>query len=242
LLKLICVSFCFISILAVLSTTASAQSVPVGIQFSTSTLGLGGEVGVGIVPRVNVRGGFHLFNYGHTFHNSGIAYDGTLFLRSASANVDLYLIGPFHISPGVLLYNGLRESAVAAVAGGSTVTLGGITYQSSTASPLNGKLEVTVRRAAPEIMFGFGNFAPRNGKHFTINSDFGVVFQGSPNSTLSLKGLACLPPNSTGPTCVDAAVNPIVVANTRAQQDKLNSDLAVYKYYPVLSFGIGYRF
>src|SRR6185295_3497319 len=125
--------------------------------------------------------------------------------------------------------------------GGSTLTLGNITYQSSTASPLTGTLDVKVRQAAPEILFGFGNLVPGN-RHFTINSDFGVVFQGSPNSTLALKGLACLPPNSSGPTCVDAATNPIVVANTKAQQEKLNSDLAVYKYYPVFSLGIGYRF
>jgi len=213
----------------------------IGVQAKVSTLGIGGEIAFEVAHRANVRGGFSLFNFTHSFNKDGITYDGTLKLRSVNANLDFYLLGPFHISPGVLLYNGFSAAATAAVAGGKTFTLGGTTYQSSTATPLNGSLAIAPRKAAPELLIGFGNLVPRSGRHFTANFDMGVVFQGSPNATLALAGLACVPPNSTGPTCVNAATNATVQANVVAQQTKLNNDLKAFKYYPVISFGIGWR-
>jgi hypothetical protein len=214
----------------------------IGVQFKLGTPGFGGEVGIRVLPKVNVRAGFALFNYSHTFTKDGISYDGKLTLRSVNANLDWYLLGPFHISPGVLLYNGFHGAATAAVAGGQTFTLGGTTYQSSTAAPLNGSLAISPRKAAPELLIGFGNLVPRSGRHFTANVDLGVVFQGALNSTLALGGFACLPPNSTGPTCVNAGTDPTVQANVKAQQTKLDNDLKAFKYYPVISFGIGWKF
>jgi hypothetical protein len=231
----------FFALAFVLPTTASAQS-RVGAQVKVSTLGIGGEIGVQVLPKANVRAGFGVFNYSRTFHNDGIAYDGTLNLRSFTANFDWYLAGPLHVGPGILLYNGFKGSALATVPAGQTFTLGGTTYQSSTASPLSGTLAITGNRVAPEILIGLGNLVPRNGRRFTVNLDLGVAFQGSPESALALTGLACAPPNNSGPTCVNAATNSIVQSNMRAQELQLNDDLKVLRYYPVLSFGIGYRF
>lgn len=223
-------------------TAESGAASRIGVQAKFSTLGFGGEVGIAVLPKANVRAGFALYNFSHTFSKDGIAYDGTLRLRSVNANFDWYLIGPFHISPGVLLYNGFRGAATAAVAGGQTFTLGSTTYQSSTATPLNGSLDISPKKAAPELLIGFGNLVPRSHRHFTANVDLGVVFQGALNSTLALAGLACVPPNSTGPTCVNAATDPTVQANVTAQQTKLDNDLKAIKYYPVISFGIGFKF
>jgi hypothetical protein len=214
----------------------------IGVQAKVSTLGVGGEVAIEVARRVNVRGGFSLFNFTHSFDKDGITYDGTLKFRSATANLDLYLLGPFHVSPGVLLYNGFSVAATASAPAGKTFTLGGTTYESGAASPLGGSLAIAPRKAAPEVLIGFGNLVPRSGRHFTANLDLGVVFQGSPNAALTLTGLACAPPNTSGASCVNAATDPTVQSNVIAQQNKLNNDLKAFKYYPVLSFGIGWRF
>ena len=221
---------------------SGAAASKIGAQVKISTLGIGGELGFQVHRRANVRAGFNIFNYDHAFNKDGITYAGKLTLRSMTANFDWYLLGPLHIGPGVLLYNGFHGSAIAAVPGGSTLTLGNTTYESSTTAPLNGSLALGVNRVAPELLIGVGNLVPRSDRHFTVNFDLGVVFQGSPNSILILSGFACAPPNSTGPTCVNAGTNPIVQANVKSQEDKLNSDLSAFKYYPVISFGIGYKF
>jgi hypothetical protein len=223
-------------------TAETGAASRIGLQAKFSTLGFGGEVGIRVLPKANVRAGFSLFNYSHTFSKDGISYDGKLTLRSVNANFDWYLIGPFHISPGVLLYNGFRGAATAAVAGGQTFTLGSTTYESGTAAPLNGSLAIGPKKVAPELLIGFGNLVPRSSRHFTANVDLGVVFQGALNSTLALGGFACVPPNSAGPTCVNAGTDPTVQANVKAQQTKLDNDLKAFKYYPVISFGIGFKF
>jgi hypothetical protein len=216
---------------------SEGSKIAVGIQAKISTLGAGGEIGIGLRPRINVRAGFNGLSYSHTFSKDGISYGGQLTLRSLTANVDFYVLGPLHISPGALLYNGFKGSATASVPAGQTFTLGGTTYQSGAGNPLNGSAALTVAKAAPEILIGVGNLVPR--KHFTANFDIGVVFQGSLTSQLNLAGQACAP---NGQNCVNAATDPTVQSNVVAQQTKLNNDLAPFKYYPVISFGIGYKF
>ena len=84
---------------------------------------------------------------------------------------------------------------------------------------------MTVPKAAPELLIGVGNLVPRSGRHITFNFDTGVVFQGTLTSALALTGQACVPPNTSGATCVEASTNSIVQANVLAQQTKLNNDL-----------------
>jgi hypothetical protein len=223
-------------------TSNTSVASKIGVQVKISTLGIGGEVGIQVLRKANVRVGFNDYSYSHTFDKDGISYAGKLTLRSMTANFDWYLLGPLHISPGALLYNGFHGSATASVPGGKTFTLGNQTYQSSTTTPLIGNLALNVPKAAPELLIGLGNLVPRSGRHFTMNFDVGVAFQGSLTSSLALSGLACLPPNSSGPTCVNAGTDPTVQANVKSQQTKLNNDLKAFKYYPVISFGIGYKF
>ena len=99
---------------------SSEGRIPVGVGVKVSTLGIGGEVAVGVSHRSNVRVGFNAYSYGHTFDKDGVTYKGDLRLRSAQATYDLFLLKGLHISPGVLLYNGNQVSANASVPGGQT--------------------------------------------------------------------------------------------------------------------------
>jgi hypothetical protein len=211
----------------------------VGVGARLSTLGAGAEAGASLNQKLNIRGGFNLFSYSRGFIHDGVTYKGQLQLRSGEVHLDWYPFGHgFHLSPGLLVYNGNGATANASVPGGSTFTLGGTTYLSDPASPITGKGTLDFVKAAPTVLFGFGNLVPRT-RHFSINFEMGVVFQGSARTALNLTGNAC---DLTGANCVNAATDPTVQANVHSEQIKLDNKLSPFKYYPVLSFGLGYRF
>jgi hypothetical protein len=211
-----------------------------GVVAKGSMLGIGGDVGASITPFFNVRGGFNGFSFSHGFDNNGIHYDGTLHLRSVEALVDITPLGDlFHVSPGVLVYNGNNVTAKTNVPGGQNFDLGGASFRSNPANPIHGTGQLGVRKAAPMVMFGFGNPIPHH-HHFTVFHDFGIVFQGQPQTTLNLAGSAC--DAVTGLACVNAATDPTVQAQVKAEQDKINKDTSIVKFYPVASIGIGIKF
>ena len=216
----------------------SGDAGQVGVGIRLSTLGAGAEVGVSLTRSLNVRGGFNIFQYSRGFNHDGIAYKGQLNLRSGEAHLDWYPFGHgFHLSPGLLFYNSNGATATANVSGGSTFTLGGQSYTSDPTNPITGTGKLDFVKAAPTALFGFGNLVPRT-THFSFNFEMGAVFQGSARTKLNLTGNAC--PN--GINCVNAATDPTVQANILAEQNKINNKLSPFKYYPVISFGFGYRF
>jgi len=211
----------------------------IGVGVRLSTLGAGAEVAVSLTRSLNVRGGFNIFQYSRGFNHDGIAYKGQLNLRSGEAHLDWYPFGHgFHLSPGLLVYNGNGATATASVPGNSTFSLGGTTYLSDPANPITGTGKLDFVKVAPTALFGFGNLVPRS-RHFAVNFEMGAVFQGSPRTKLNLTGNAC---DTTGANCVSASTDPNVLANVVAEQTKLDNKLSPFKYYPVISFGFGYRF
>jgi hypothetical protein len=145
----------------------------------------------------------------------------------------------------VLLYNGNNLSANALVSGGQTFTVGGTQYESSSANPINAAFAANVDKVAPEILIGIGNLVPRGSRHWSINADFGVDYEGAPKIAFGVSGFACQPPNTSGPTCVNAATDPTVQGNVTAQQAKYNHDVSTkfyYRLWPVISTGFSYSF
>jgi hypothetical protein len=211
----------------------------VGVGVRLSLLGAGAEAAVSLSKHFDVRGGFNYFSYGRDFTHDGITYHGQLDLRSGEAHFDWSPLGQwFHVSPGLLIYNGNKLSGNANVPGNSTFTLGGTTYLSDPSNPIGGNGKVEFRKVSPTAMIGFGSLVPHH-RHFSVTSDLGVVFQGQARTTLGFTGNACAP---NGTNCVNAATDPNVQANVLAEQVKINNKLSSFKYYPVLSFGFGYRF
>src|SRR3984893_2495160 len=217
---------------------SSEGRIPIGVGVKVSTLGIGGEVAIAVSHRSNVRFGFNAFSYGHSFDKDGVTYKGNLDLRSAQATYDLFLLKGFHVSPGVLFYNGNKVSANASVPGGQTFTLSNTNYVSDPADPITGTGKLTVYKAAPMLLLGIGNLVPR-GRHFSASFEIGAAYQGPPRVTLNLSGSAC---DSTGLFCRSISSDPTIQSNIAAEQTKLNKSASPYKFYPVLSFGVGYRF
>ena len=210
-----------------------------GVGVKLGTLGVGVQVGTALTARVNLRGGANFLTYNDSVTEDGVTYNGTLRLRSVEAKLDLFVAGGFRVTPGFLLYNDNSVSAIVAVPGGQSFTLGGTRYFSSAANPITGTAAITLNRTAPTLGIGFGNLLPRSGRHFSVSTDLGVVFQGSPQFALGLAGSTCAP-NFTG--CVPINTFPGATASIQSEQQKISDDLKPFKYYPELSVTFGWSF
>jgi hypothetical protein len=209
-----------------------------GIAASAGTLGFGVQAATAVLHRANLRVGFNFFNYNlPTFNKDGVQYTGSLNLRSFEALFDYYLVWGIHISPGALLYNGNKVDATALIPNGDTFTLGGTSYTAQ--GNITGTGDLPLNRTAPMVLLGFGNLLPRSHRHLTFNFDVGAVFQQAPKVGISLVGTAC--PTSGG-SCVNVATDPTVQSNIQLEEAKINKNLTFFRYYPVLSMSVGWKF
>lgn len=213
----------------------------IGVGVRLSLLGVGGEVATPLTRRSNLRGGFNLFSYSRRFDKDQVTYVGDLSFRSVEAHYDWFpFAGSFHLSPGVMVYNGNQVNATASVAPRQTFTLSSTTYFSDPANPVTGNGLIDFRKAAPTFLLGWGNLIPRrHGRHFSVPIEVGVVFTGSPRAALSLSGNVC---NVNGTGCRSIGSDTTVQNNIKSEQDKINNNISALKVYPVISIGFGYKF
>jgi hypothetical protein len=210
-----------------------------GVEGKGSTLGFGVEAATAVTSRSNVRIGVNLFGFGVNKTKDGISFDARLKMRSLQATFDYYLWRGFHVSPGALLYNGNAVTASVSVPGGRSFRLSGTTYYSDANNPITGNADVSMWKTAPMILIGYGNLLPRNGRHFTANVDVGLVYEGAPAVALNLAGGTC---DAQGLNCQTVSGNPAIQSSIQSEQAKLSHDLRLLRFYPVLSFGFGWRF
>ena len=123
----------------------------------------------------------------------------------------------WHVFGGVFrLTGGIvgNNNQVAGRASGS-VNIGGGTYNTTVTT------DITFKKTAPYVGLGWGNLPSKKGG-LGLSFDLGVVAQGSPKAAISAPGV---PP-----------------ADIAAEEAALNDELKNFKYYPVVSLGIGYTF
>jgi hypothetical protein len=218
---------------------ASGETGRIGLGVKFSSLGAGAEMAASITMHANARVGFNIFRYSRNFTKDSIPYNGQVIFQSIEALYDWFPFGgAFHLSPGVLAYNGNQVKATTSVAGGRTFTLGGTTYMSDPVNPVTGNGKTNFYRMAPMFVIGYGNLVPRSGKHFSVPVEAGLVFQGSPNVSLNLMGNVC---NPTGGACRSVS-DPVVQSQVQAEQKKINSDISFLEVYPVISVGFAFKF
>ncbi len=193
-----------------------------------------------LANKFNIRGGFNMIRLNHTLTDNGIHYDGQLRFQSAEAHLDWFPFWGFHISPGLLFYNGNQATATAMVPGSQTFTVGGTTYESDPSAPVTGSAKLDFVKVSPTIMLGVGNLIPRSGRHYSFLFEIGGAYQGSARVALNLAGNVCNPGDLT--TCRAISSDPTVQANVQAQQVKIQNDVNPYRFYPVISLGVGFNF
>ena len=104
-----------------------------------------------------------------------------------------------------------------------TYTLNGHTYTAQQVGSLTGKTHFN--GAAPYVGIGWGD--PMDGGRLTFTANVGAIYQGAPNISLTATG---------------AAANPQLASDVQAEQNRVNSKVSGYQWWPVMGVGLMYRF
>jgi hypothetical protein len=205
------------------SAQAKSSDAIVDIDVHASTLGYGAGIAIPLSENFAARLSLSKANFTFNTTSDQIKYDATLKLESIAALADWHpFSGVTHLTAGVIFNNnGFDMNATPT---GGSFTINGVTYNTSQISSLNAG--IAFNKVAPYLGFGWSGRASKSG--FSFKSDIGVMFQGSPKSTLAVSG--------------SLANDPTVAANVAAEQAKLDKDMENFKLYPVISFGLAYAF
>ncbi|MBI3899701.1 MAG: hypothetical protein HY308_15605 [Gammaproteobacteria bacterium] len=211
-------------VLAGLLLTGTANAAgEFGLGVKAGTLGFGLEGIYSLSEQFNLRGGFNKYSHDGDEDASGIRYDGELDLQTAGLMLDWHpFSGTFRISIGI--FNNQNEVTLTATPT-SDQTIGGSTFTASEIGTLSGKVEF--KKTAPYLGIGWGN-AVGKGNRFSFNFELGALFQGSADVTLS----------SDGTLADDSTYQ----AALRTEEQEAEDDLDDFKIYPVIAFGMSYRF
>lgn len=210
--------------LGFLSGPAHAQ---VGLTASIGTTGPGLHLELPMTEHLGARFGINGLNYSDDVRTTNVEYDAKLKLRTLEALLDYYpMAGNFRFTGGVV-YNDSRITGTGTPRSGGTYTFNGTTYSAATAGDLVARVDF--RRFAPYLGIGFGK-TPRE-RGWSFSADLGVLFQGSPDTTLRSRG--CTAP---APLCTQLA------ADLEAERREFEDDVEDYKAYPVLRVGVSYAF
>ena len=213
--------------LLVFTSTGYTRSSSIGLK--VSTLGAGLEVERSFTESIGVRIGVNYFPYDHTDTLDDIEYNVDLKLMSLSALLDWHPFkGSFRISGGVL-YNGNEIEADAKPS--VSYMIGDTTYTASDVGTLKGKIDFN--DIAPYLGLGWDtSFGKDNGFGFLF--ELGAIYQGSPDVELSADGTIASNPS-----------HPLYQqfqSNLAKEEENMQSDVDDYKFYPVVSLGLSYRF
>lgn len=206
---------------------AGCAQAEVAVIGDLGTTGLGAHISVPLQPNLNARFGVNYLNYSYSSATTDVNYDFKLKLNTFDALLDYFpMDGGFRVSAGAV-YNGNRIDAVGKPAATGTYTLNGTTYTAANAGTINGTIDF--RKVSPYLGIGWGNANKDKGWGFT--TDIGVLFQGTPNTSLTNSGCT-----ATAAVCTQLA------SDVAAEQVKLADDVSSFKAYPVLRVGVSYRF
>jgi hypothetical protein len=218
----------FVAGVLFLLATSTAAWADVGVLLKAGTLGAGLDVSKGLGESVALRLQANGGSFETEFTESDVDYDADIEFQSAGLLLDWHpFSGVFRFSAGAY-WNGNEASAIGRPTGG-TYEINGVTYNGADIGSLNGQIDF--ESVAPYFGIGFAS-APKAGRGLTFSLDVGVLYQGEPTVGLTATCGAGLPPA----TCTQ------LQSDVAAEQASLQEDLNDYKFYPVISFGIGYRF
>lgn len=212
--------------LALLTTAAAASATDFGISADVGTTGAGLHLSVPVAQSLNARVGFGLFNYSKGTSTNNVDYDAKLKLQSFDILADYFPFdNGFRLTGGAIL-NFNKVDAHAKPKNG-TYTVNGNTYSASQAGDINGRIDF--RNFAPYLGIGWGNAVAKDA-NWGFTADVGVMFQGSPNSSLTSS-------NCTAGAAACASLARDLEAENQSLRDKID-----YRYWPVIRIGVYRKF
>lgn len=207
-------------LLASASAPATAQ-IGFGVGLQASTMGAGGLVALGS-DQVTLRASGNILPFDIEMEASDVDYDISLPSPQFLATVDWYPGGSgFRLGGGVMISS---EDLEIEARLSEAVEIGGRSYLPEQIGSLFGTAEN--RTVAPYVGLGFGN--PTTGGRVGFLLDLGVAFHGEPTVTLTAEeGTLSASPELRDDLAREAA--------------EIEDDLAVARFYPVLSIGLSIR-
>jgi len=202
------------------SGAASAEN-DFGVGIKAGTLGAGVEASWQPLPYLDLRIGGNFYDYDDSGSQAGINYDGTLTLENYYGTVNLHFpLSPLRLTAGAFA-NGNELNLVGRPV--TAVDIGGNTYTSAEA----GTLSSTSAFPSSAPYLGVGLDFSLFGK-LGINFDFGLLWQGEPDVSLSANGTL--------------AADPEFQAALERERLELEQEVNDLKAWPVLSIGFVVNF
>jgi hypothetical protein len=212
--------------------SARAESPPLAVDLRVGTIGIGGDVDVGLGSHFTVRLGYSDFTYNRDVNSSDVNYSGSLKLGGFSGLVDWNLFGGgFHISAGAMV-NPLKIDVAGIPAADGSFTINNDTYTAGQVASLGGSLKIG-NSVAPYIGLGWGNPVGSNG-HWHVLFDVGALYGGTPKTSLQA---GCGPAAPAG-----SAICAQLQTDVQAEDAKLQNNVSLVTWYPVINLGVSYRF
>jgi signal peptidase I len=202
---------------------AGAAMGQVGVSLKAGLPGIGGDVTVGLSETLNLRGGVNWLSL--TFESDdeedGDEMSADLDLLSFPILLDWHPAGNnFRISAGAFVND---NGATGYAKPGDTIDFNDVEYTVTRADA-----EVSFESFCPYLGIGYGNAVGRDGNwHFAF--DFGVFYHGTPQVDLTA-------------TASDPRLQPLLDADVEAERQDVEDDLEPFVVYPVISFGVSYKF
>jgi hypothetical protein len=195
----------------------------IGLSLKAGSLGVGGDLTLGLTPNLNIRAGIGYF----TWTQEGVGggndkKDVKLDLLNVPVTLDWHPVtgNGFRISAGVMFNNDRGEISAKS---GQNVSINDHDYL---VSSLSGKIDFN--QFGPYLGIGYGNAADTS-SHWHCAIDLGVAYIGSPNVTLAA-------------TALNPAQQAALDSDVATQINKYEDDVKPFKFYPVLTIGFSYTF
>jgi hypothetical protein len=197
----------------------------VSIAARASTLGFGAEISKLVMPHLGIRLGINTYSMTREIDQTDITFDAKLKAKGMTALVDLYPSGrgSFHLTGGIIT-NPVEITATGVPKQNGTFTINDHVYTTAQVGTLTGSGEWP--STSPYAGLGWGTPA---------NSRSALKFVFDLGAALSKPTIAL--------TATGAANNAQLQSDLNSQIVDTQKDVDKYaKVYPVISFGLAYRF
>ena len=209
--------------LALICTGPASANDDFWVGIKAGTLGFGAEASWRPIPWLDVRAGGNFFDYDDSGSQAGINYDATLALNTYYATANFrFPLSPFRFTAGAFANN---NEVVMESQDMTAYQLGGNQAAYAPADVGTLRSVTSFDSVSPYIGAGFDfNVANRLG----LSLDFGVLWQGEPNVTLTADGLLASDAN--------------YLIDLEAERQELENEVEDMKAYPVISLGFNFNF
>jgi hypothetical protein len=210
---------------ALASPVAFAQAVAA----RAGTTGFGGDFSLPVTDHFGLRATLYGGSVSHATTDSGVHYDSRLRFETAMGLLDFFPGGGrFRLGAGVAYNNNRLDLRARASNSNGTIDINDNTYNVSDIGPVTGQLRFN--KANPYLGVGWGNGSRNLGAGFFFSADLGVLIV---NPRVQL--------NANCPAAFTAAQCTQLQNDLREEETQFKDSWGYHSWYPVLSFGVGYR-